>query len=113
MTSGINNRITDLFDLLIESEYEGLVLKDRYVPRFWETIYETNIPGYQELDLDELRYDLEAIGIIPKPGKDMGYIYYDYEQEDGTKTKLKIRYSQYLKHLKLRITQLPEKLRGG
>lgn len=90
----VNNVFTDLFDTFLDSPYEGLMIDSNGTPQLWTGSKKKEISECEKMSQDEFVYDLEALGIsidasfeAPKT-----FILFDYEGEDKTVTRFRIRY---------------------
>jgi hypothetical protein len=111
----INNVFTDLFDALIDSTYDGLIIYSGSLPCFWKARYKGPVPGFDMIDIAGFEADLEALGIIDpakgeetyklfkKPKDEKPFTFYDHIRDDASVVRLRIKYVQWGNAIRLTV----------
>lgn len=106
----VNNVFTDLFEALLASNHDGIIIYPDQIPQCWKARYSGNIPGFESMTLEEILYDLEALGIslqIPEFGNKETLV--DYPAPDNSIAKLKVKYTRTPNVERVVITRNPSK----
>lgn len=106
----VNNVFTDLFDTLLATSYEGILIYPDRLPEFWKARYRGNIPGFKPMPFDEIVYDLETLGIsvqLSEFGSKEAIV--DYSLQDNSMAKLRVKYTRMPNMERIVITRHPAK----
>lgn len=95
IANNVNNAFTDLFDALLSTSNDGVIVYPNRNPLFWKAIFKSDVPGFEALSMDEISYDLETLGIFIPPsdfGTQTRMI--EYALPDSSTVKLKVKFTR-------------------
>lgn len=97
----IDNVFTALFDALLDSPYDKLLLYAGERPKFQKARYSGPVSDFKVIDSDEMAYDLETLGIT-KEGKTLKEFFtWTYNREGKEPEILRMKYTRWDKDLRL------------
>lgn len=97
----VDNVFTDLFDALLDTDYDGLMIYGGRIPNFWKAKWKGFAPGFDAIENDEIRYDLESLGITVSQMEGKGFFLWKYEREGKRPVVLRMKHTQWGENLRL------------
>lgn len=93
--SNVNNVFTDLFDILIPSNYDGIIIYPNKIPQFWKSKFKGQITGCDPMSLEEILSDLEALNISIYPDSfGSKETRFEYSSPDSSLVRLRIKFTR-------------------
>lgn len=97
----LDNVFTDLFDALLATRYDGLMIYGGFSPAFWKAKWKGKVPGFSLIENNEMVADLDALGITLSQQEGKGFFLWKYEREGKDPVILRMKHTQWGPNLRL------------